>query len=80
MSLYKRIIVKSNNWYDNLPEMERTIFFLVVILAPLLVVLYLSATNEKVIWGLPIWAFLFCTWRISKVIYNWIDDYKKLNK
>ena len=64
-------IIKSNEWYDKLPELKRAIFFFLVILGPILVAQYISM---KI--AFPITIFVF--WRISYVIIQWRKEFGKL--
>lgn len=79
MSVYKKLIVKSNDWYDDLPESKRSLLFLFVLLPLLLVTNFFFVVYSTPLPFLTL-IMLFSTWRVSKVLYNWIDDYKKLNK
>ena len=73
------MIVKTNKWYDNLPEIKRLLFFLVVIMGSLIVTQYfMYALNF--IWAFPIWAGIICFWRCGYVFINWIEWYKKTHK
>ena len=76
----KKLIIKSNKWYDNLPEPKRTLFFLIVILGSLIVSECISVyVSNNIFWGFIIWNVVFCSWRISYVFIDWIDDYKKMH-
>lgn len=72
----KNWIVKSNEWYDNLPEIKRDLFFLIVIMGSLLIAQYFMIV-EDFIWAFPIWAFFISFWRISYVFYLWKNNTKK---
>ena len=75
----KNWIVKSNKWYDNMPEPRRTIFFILVIMGSLIVTQYVTYAL-KFYFAFPIWAVVIGAWRMSYVFINWREDYKKMNK
>lgn len=64
--MIKDWIIKSNDWYDDLKENKRTLFFLGVIFLPsLLIVIIQSIFN---IWYLlVIWIVLLSFWRITRL-------------
>ena len=73
----KNWILKSNRWYDNLPEPKRTLFFLIVILGSLALfqfVFYLL--KHETIYGFLLWVMIFAGWRVSCIFINWYQDYK----
>lgn len=69
----KNFIIKSNEWYDNLPEPKRTYFFLIVVLFVLIAQISLI-NNFLWIWMAFIVTIVF--WRISYTIINLIKDIK----
>ncbi len=75
----KSVIIKTNEWYDNLPEGKRFLFFLVVIMGTSIVTQYLMIC-QKFFWAFPIWVIVFCFWRIVYVFFDWRDKYKKIKK
>lgn len=60
-------ITQSNEWYDNLPELKRDLFFLVFIFGSLLVAEYLMHV-EGFIWAMPIWMVVWSLWRIPYIL------------
>lgn len=66
-------ITQSNEWYDNLPEPKRILFFLIVIWGSLVVVQYLSIV-EGFIWGFQ--------YGVQFLLYGElvIFSHKKINK
>jgi hypothetical protein len=75
----KKLIIKSNEWYDNLPEPKRTFFFLIVIMSTMLFAQYLTVCG-KFIWAFPIWCTVFIVWRASPTFINWYEWYKKIKQ
>jgi len=71
----KKFIIRTNKWYDNLPELKRFLFFLIVIMGSLFVAQYLMYV-EDFIWAFPIWALLVCFWRIGYVFIQWYENAK----
>jgi len=77
----KQLIIKSNEWYDNLPEPKRTLFFFITIVGSLLVMECINyCISKNVIFAFLIWILLFCSWRVSYIFIDWIDWYKKTPK
>jgi len=73
-----KAIVKSNSWYDNLPELKRDLFFLVVIFGSLIVAQLLGHIYKMGIpWPFIIWASVVAAWRCTSVFYHWRKDYLK---
>ncbi len=68
----KNIIIRSNEWYDNLPEMSRLLFFLLVIVGSDLALIIFFGTV-----GFFIWLSIFMTWRFGAVLINWYEWYTK---
>lgn len=68
----KRLIIKTNQWYDNLPDGKRTGFFLFFVLGSLIVAQYFTYV-ENFVWAFPIWAFVICFWRVGYV-FDWYSD------
>lgn len=64
--MIKNLIIKTNNWYDNLNELPRFIFFLFVIMGSFIVAM-ISMQEYNFIWALPTWFLIFCLWRVSYV-------------
>ncbi len=56
------LIIKSNKWYDNLSEIKRLLFFIIVIMGSLIFVQYLSYVKD-IMWAFPIWALVILIWR-----------------
>ena len=68
----RNTITQSNEWYDNLPELKRDLFFLVFIFGSLLIAQFLMYV-EDFIWALPIWMVVWSSWRLPYVL----KKYKK---
>ena len=75
----KNPIVQSNEWYDNLSEPKRTLFFLVFVMGTLILTQYLTY-GQDLWYAFPIWASVIASWRISYVFIQWRKEYKSLNK
>ena len=75
----KKLIVKTNEWYENLSEMKRLSIFLIVIMGSLMVAQYFMYARYF-IWAFPIWAGTICFWRCGYVFINWYEWYKKTHK
>ena len=69
----KKLIIKSNKWYDNLPDGKRLGFFLVFILGSLIATQYFMYV-KNVVWAFPVWAGVICFWRLT---YFYINEKKK---
>ena len=65
----KKYWIQSNEWYDNLTEPKRDLFFLIVVLGSLLGVQYLTYVHD-VIWAFPIWAFVLWLYRFPYLLYT----------
>lgn len=61
----KKLITKPNEWYDNLSENKKHLFFLVFVFGSLILAQYLTYV-ENFIWSLPIWV---CFWSILRIPY-----------
>lgn len=64
----KKFIIKSNEWFDNLPDIIRMIFFLGAIFL-VLIAQILSGMNFLWIWVAFITLTVF--WRVSYTLVNW---------
>jgi hypothetical protein len=62
----KNWIVKSNEWYDNLPELKRFLFFFFGIMGSYTLVMLVLFPN--CVWAFPIWAFFVVSWRLNYII------------
>lgn len=60
--MIKNFIIKSNTWYDNLPEPKRSLFFFIVILGSLIFTQYLFYV-KNMYWTFPTWALIVSIWR-----------------
>jgi hypothetical protein len=60
-------IKQSNQWYDNLPELKRGLFFLVFIFGSLIVTQFLQYVKGYT-WAFPIWATIWSLWRIPYIL------------
>lgn len=70
----RELITKSNEWYDNLPELNRFLFFVVVLIGVIQSALYvcmyiISPINS--IFVFPIWATLMFLWRGGYFFIKW---------
>lgn len=72
----KKIIIKTNQWYDTLPEFRRALFFLIVILGSLLISQYYMHV-EKLFWIFPVWVLSMSGWRIAYIFIQLKDAYDK---
>lgn len=68
----KKLIIKSNEWYDNLPEPKRTIFFFAAIMAPFLITNVITTTTKHW-WAFPVCVVVFMVWRLGYVLIQIID-------
>ena len=72
----KNPIVRSNEWYDNLPEPKRGIFFLLAIFGTFVITQILAYVLD--LWYfLPIWMIIVSFWRVSYIFILARNDYKK---
>ena len=69
----KGIIVRSNQWYDNLKEPNRALFFLVFVMGGLIVAQYFRYVENNP-WVFVGWALVLTLWRVS---YIFIKNFKK---
>lgn len=72
----KKFIIKSNEWYDDLKEPKRVLFFVVVVMGSLIFAQYLMYA-KNFIWAFPIWALTVSSWRVSYSFIRATEDYKK---
>lgn len=69
----KNFIIKSNEWYDDLPEPKRFLFFLIIVCGGVCISNYLLyVTNNP--WPFAIWTLSLVLWRIS---YSFIKVFEK---
>lgn len=59
----KKIIIKSNGWYDDLPDSKRTSFFLIFIVGTFFIV-QICAYVFGLILLLPMWLIIISLWRL----------------
>jgi len=62
----KEFIIKSNEWYNNVPEPYRFLLMIMLVGLPLLIV-----QISNFIWGYTIWGVLMCIlvgWRMAYTI------------
>ncbi len=71
----KKLITKSNEWYDNLPELKRLLFFLIVIMGSLILTMCIFYILNFV-WSFIIWASILAFWRCGYIFIKWYDWYK----
>jgi hypothetical protein len=60
-------IIKSNEWYDNLPKLKRELFFLVFIFGSLIIAQFLTYVKDN-LWVLPIWMITWTLWRVPYIL------------
>lgn len=71
----KNFIIKSNEWYDDLPEPKRFLFFLLFLVGgTLLCELFLFYLDRIQPWPFIIWVSCLTFWRIS---YTFIKAFGK---
>lgn len=69
----KNFIIKSNEWYDDLPEPKRFLLFLIIVCGGVCISNYLLyATNNP--WPFVIWTLSLVLWRMS---YSFIKAFGK---
>lgn len=73
----KKLIIKSNKWYDNLPEIKRDIIF-VCILFVIIITDYISNIID-LFWLFPLSVFLIVFWRIAYILINEFDNESNTN-
>ena len=81
-----KLIVKANRWYDNLTDVKRTIFFLLVIMTlintPYIIeVISPNTLNDRqlvLMWATGV--FLFTSFRMVAVFNSRYEEYKQLNQ
>lgn len=73
----KKIIVRSNEWYDNLKEPNRVLFFLVFVMGGLIVSQYFMYVKQNP-WVFVGWVLGLTLWRVSYVFIKNIQ--KDLDK
>ena len=72
----KKLIIKTNCWFDCLKEPQRTLFFFIVIMGGTFVASYLFYVKDF-IWAYPIWFSIICFWRVGYIFIKAYDNYKK---
>ena len=71
----KKLIIKTNEWYENLSEIKRMLFFLIVIMGSLIVSQYFMYAQNFTL-AFPIWAGTLCFWRCGYFFINWFEQFK----
>ena len=71
----RKVIVRTNKWYDSLQEPKRSLFFVIFVVGSLILAQYLTYAQDSIL-AFPIWASSMALWRVSYVCFNWFDDYK----
>jgi len=75
----QKLIVKTNQSFDNMSDVRRILFFLIFIMGSLLFVQYLLYIRN-IVWPLPLWVATFSAWRCSYFFIKWIEILKIKNK
>lgn len=73
----RKIIVRSNEWYDTLKEPNRTSFFLVFIMGTQIIAQYFMFVQNNPFWFMG-WASIICFWRGSYIFIQLINRHKNL--
>jgi hypothetical protein len=68
--IMKRLIIKSNQWYESLPDMKGSLFYLALIFIPY-VILMLTLPKPYYYFSM-MWPLLVAIWRFS---YQIIKDF-----
>jgi hypothetical protein len=75
----RKLIIQSNEWYDNLIPTKRLLFFVVVIMGTLMIAEYLMYIYDF-IWAIPIWFLMFFIWRCGYNFIMWRTWYNNNKK
>lgn len=76
--MIKRFIIKTNEWYESLPEIKGRLFYLSIIFIPYTLILFLTPFSGVTPSMLSLtWVFLVAMWRTS---YFWIKDWENIKK
>ena len=75
--MIKKLIIKSNEWYERLPKIKGDLFYLSLVFIPYFLLMFFLPLEGKwpIICGI-IWVFLVALWR---TIYVWIKDWERIN-
>ncbi len=65
----RKIVTKSNEWYDSLPENKRFLYFMAFIMCSLLIVEGLFYLGDF-LWAIPMWIIAVCTWRVPYIYFK----------
>jgi hypothetical protein len=71
----KKLIIKSNQWYEALPDMKGFIFYFSLVFIPY-VILMLTLPKPYYLFSIG-WPFLVAIWRFSYQVITDLDRYKK---
>lgn len=71
----KRLIVRSNEWYDNLKEPKRTVFFLIFVMGTLIIAQYFMVIESNPFWFIG-WATLLTMWRCGYIFIQMFNKNK----
>lgn len=74
--MFRRFILKTNDWYEELSDIKGGLFFLVVIIGGIILTQYIMA-EYKLVWPFAIYTLIFVLWRFMYLIYN---TQRKINK
>lgn len=79
MRMIANFIVKTNEWYENLPKISGEMFYLGLVFIPYMWIVFgLAVWAPRTgilgcVFGI-LWILLVCLWRLS---FDWIKDYRK---
>ena len=71
----RRLIVRSNEWYDNLKEPNRVLFFLVFVMGTLIVAQYFMVVENNPFWFMG-WSLLLTLWRCGYIFIQMVNKNK----
>lgn len=60
----RKFLIKTNEWYDKLPEIPRALAFIIGIMLPIVVCQYLMFV-EHIFWPFFLFALIVMVWRIG---------------
>jgi len=77
--MISKFIIKTNEWYEKLPNLKGSIFYISLIFIPYISLFFISAVFwPRFFYAVPItWVFMVAMWRAS---YQWIIEFRKNKK